>query len=242
MFFTQMALEARRCAKEIHFTLPESLWCTKRRFFESFGFTSPVKAFRQYRASDGELACSAPQSVVWQAALEGLPALMCKFAPGGFSLGNRILISVQPKYAECIIGGKKSVEIRKRFSRRWLGCRAVLYASHPVSALVAEATISGIASGAPDEIWSEYGSRVGAELEEFEAYTAGCNEVNAIELTDVAKYIAPVSTSELSYLTRADLRPPQSFCDLHPERCNPWTAAVAVATLLHGRFDYLPGS
>jgi hypothetical protein len=43
LFFTQMTLETRHIAKEIHFTLPESLWQTRASFFQSFGFMQPAK-------------------------------------------------------------------------------------------------------------------------------------------------------------------------------------------------------
>jgi len=239
MFFTQMTLEARHYAKEIHFTLPESLWCAKQHFFESFGFKSPDKAYRQYRSGDAELSCSAPLAVVWRSALEGLPDLAAKFSPSGFSLDNRILISIKPKYVERIIAGTKPVEVRKRFSERWLGCRAVLYGSHPLSSLVGEATISAISVGTPAQIWSTYGPRIGVERREFEEYSSASSELSAIELSEVTPYMEPVSLAQLSHLINSDLRPPQSFCELRPERANPWTAAVAVASLLHGGFQCL---
>jgi predicted transcriptional regulator len=239
MFFTQMTLEARHRAQEIHFTLPESLWCAKSHFFESFGFKSPSRAYRQYRTGDPELSCSAPLAVVWEAALDRLPNLVAKFSPAGFSLNNRVLISVKSKYVERIVAGTKHVEVRRRFSRRWVGCRAVLYGSRPLTSLVGEATISAISCGSPEQVWAVYGPRIGAEWQEFEQYAGTCGEISAIEFTDVTPYIAPVGLSQLSHLIKADLRPPQSFCDLRLDRPNPWTAAVAVATLLHGRFDYL---
>lgn len=239
MFFTQMTLEARHLAKEIHFTLPESLWYAKSHFFESFGFRSPGRAHRQYRSGDPELSCSAPLEVVWQAALKRLPNLVAKFSPAGFPLDKRILISVKPKYVERIVACAKPVEVRKRFSQRWLGCRAVLYGSHPLSSLVGEATIAAITCGTPERIWSVYGPRIGAERSEFDAYVASSEEVSAIELTDVTPYLAPVGLAQLSHLTGSELRPPQSFCDLRLGGSSPWTAAVAVATLLHGRFDYV---
>jgi len=239
MFFTQMTLEARHYAKEIHFTLPESLWSAKQKFFESFGFKSPTKAHSQYRSGDEELSCSAPIGVVWQAALARLPNLVAKFAPAGFSLDNRIVISIKPKYLDRIVAGTKLVEVRKRFSRRWLGCRAVLYGSHPLSSLVGEATISAITIGSPASIWSKYRERIGAEWREFDEYAGKCLEVSAIELADVAPYIAPVGLAQLSHLTQKDLCPPQSFCELRPDSSNSWPEAVAIATLLHGRFDYL---
>jgi predicted transcriptional regulator len=236
MFFTQMTLEARHHAKEIHFTLPESLWCAKQHFFESFGFKSPDKAYHQYRSGDAELSCSAPLAAVWHCARERLPDLAAKFSPSGFSLDNRILISIKPKYAERIIAGTKLVEVRKRFSQRWLGCRAVLYGSHPLRSLVGEATISTISWGSPAQIWSTFGPRIGIERREFEEYAGSCSELSAIELGDVTPYAEPVGLAQLSHLTNTDLRPPQSFCKLKPERSDPWTAAVAVASLLHGGF------
>ncbi len=239
MFFTQMTLEARHLAKEIHFTLPESLWSGKRRFFNSFGFQRPVKARRQYRTGDPELACSAPLPVVWKAALGRLPELMEKFSPAGFSLDNRLLISMKPKHVESIFAGAKRVEVRKRFSRRWLGCRAVLYGSHPLSSLVGEATIANITRDEPEQVWSAFGPRIGAGRREFEAYAGSSEEVSAIEFTDVAPYLSPVGLAQLSHLVKSELRPPQSYCNLRADSSSGWTGAVAVAALLHGRFQYV---
>ncbi|MGO9011215.1 MAG: hypothetical protein ACLQPN_14025 [Bryobacteraceae bacterium] len=236
MFFTQMTLEARKFAKEVHFTLPESLWCARRPFFEAFGFGCATRAGRQYRAGDPELACSAPLDMVWRAALGLLPQLMSKFAPGGFSLDNRILISVRPKHLDRIIAGTKVVEIRRRFSGRWLGCRAVLYGSHPVKSLLGEATIYSIAQGSPEEIWSRYRAQICADSDEFEKYTNACREVSAIELRDVAPYIVPMPLEDLSRYMQANLRPPMSFCDVGLTGSSAWSSAIAVASLLQGRF------
>lgn len=235
MFFTQMTLEARHYAEEIHFTLPESLWSSKSHFFESFGFESPNKAYQQYRHGDTELSCSAPLPRVWGAALSHLLDLSARFSPVGFPSPKRILMSIRPKYAERIISRSKDVEVRRRFSDRWLGCRAVLYGSNPLSSLVGEATISAINRDTPERIWSNYGPRLGAELAEFKEYVGSSIEVSAIELTDVTPYLAPISLTQLSHLINSDLHPPQSFCDLRLDPPNAWTKATAVAGLLHSR-------
>jgi hypothetical protein len=65
VFFSLMALEIRDLAKDIHFTLPESLWETKGQFFQSFGFRSAELAEAQYRLFYRELACSAAFPAVW---------------------------------------------------------------------------------------------------------------------------------------------------------------------------------
>src|SRR5882724_5772524 len=160
MFFSQMTFEARHLAKEIHFTLPESLWCKKATFFESFGFKCASKSLKQYRLGETELTCSANLPVVWSAVLRKLPSLRQKFSVGGYSLNNEILVSIKPEYAHQILSGKKLVEIRKRFSDRWAGARVVLYASNPEKALIGEATIRSVTSGHPKEIWARFGSSV----------------------------------------------------------------------------------
>jgi predicted transcriptional regulator len=237
MFFTQMTMEARGHAKEIHFTLPESLWYSRSKFFESFGFVNPAKSRRQYRRGDAELLCSAPISTVWSAAVGKLPTLAAKFRVRGYSLANKILVSIKPKYAAEILSGSKSVEIRRKFSRRWVGSRVVLYASRPLGALVGEATIDSVTSGGPEEIWSRFGSRIGCSSEEYEAYVRSAPDVYAIELCDVFPYIYPVSLAQISHLVQKDLRPPQSFCDLRLDDGNSaWAKAVSMASLLHGRF------
>ena len=234
LFFTQMTLESRHKAKAIHFTLPESLWCERSDFFEAFGFASPVKSYRQYRHGENELSCSAPLNTVWAAAQTRLPRLMAKFSVGGYSLQKSILISIKPKYADQILAGTKLVEVRRKFSSRWTGSRVIIYGSHPLRALLGEATISAVTHAAPSEIWRRFGQNLGCTWEELEAYSGSLPEVNAIALTNVVPYREPLSLSQLSYLVDEDLRPPQSFCDLRLDNGGPWARAAWIASLLHG--------
>lgn len=239
MFFSQMTFEARHLAKEIHFTLPESLWYEKTTFFESFGFCRAAKSTRQYRQSDEELACSAPLKFVQRAVLGKLPRLMSKFTVGGFSLRGDILMSIKPRYADRILSGSKLVEIRKKFSDRRVGARAVLYASSPQKAIVGEAIVRRITLGSPGEIWEKFGSDLGCSLAEFRSYVGSSMTVSAIEFEEVIPYREPLSLSQMSYLIEDNLRPPQSFCDLSlNDEHSAWARAVSVATLLHGRFPH----
>jgi predicted transcriptional regulator/N-acetylglutamate synthase-like GNAT family acetyltransferase len=239
MFFSQMTLEARHDAKEIHFTLPESLWSNKAKFFQSFGFAQVAKSHRQYRRVDTELSCSAPFLTVWSSVMNKLPALAAKFSVGGYSLNNKILISIKPKYAGRILAGSKLFEVRKKFSNRWVGYKAVLYSSTPQRALVGEATVSAVTSGPPKDIWAQFGTNLGCSSGEFEAYVGSASRVSAIELSDVIPYRESLSLAQMSHLVREDLRPPQSFCDLRlDDQENAWVKAVSVASLLHGRFGH----
>jgi predicted transcriptional regulator len=243
MFFSQMTFEARHLAREIHFTLPESLWCAKRRFFESFGFVCAAKSPRQYRGGDTELSCSAPLPIVWSAVLKKLPSLRAKFSVAGYSLKNDILVSIKPKYAHQILSGQKLVEIRRRFSDRWAGSRVVLYASNPEKALVGEATVRSVTSGSPKEIWAQFGSDIGCSSDEFDEYAGSAAKISAVELDAAVPYMQPIGLAQLSHLVEEDLRPPQSFCDLRlDDGDSPWAKAVSVASLLHGGFARASGT
>jgi predicted transcriptional regulator len=235
MFFTLMTLEIRHRSEEVHFTLPESLWTKKSGFFKSFGFSTATKAARQYRQGDTELICSAPLQTVLSAVLAKVPNLITKFSVGGHSLGSDLLMSVKPKYAERLLSGTKLVEIRKKFSRKWLGRRAVLYASQPQGALVGEATIHSITHGRPDDIWACFETDIGGSWDEFKGYTASAGEISAIQLSDIRPYRAPVPLDQIEYILQQDLRPPQSYCELNMQKNAPWAKAVSIATLLHSR-------
>jgi predicted transcriptional regulator len=235
MFFTLMTLEIRHRSKEVHFTLPESLWRKKCGFFKSFGFTTARKASRQYRQGDSELICSAPLQTVLSSVLTKIPNLITKFSVGGHFLGSDLLMSVKPKYAEQLFSGTKLVEIRKKFAKKWLGRRAVLYASRPQGALVGEATIDSITQGSPDDIWARFETSIGVSWDDFKDYTASAEDVSAILLSDIRPYRAPIPLDQIEYILQEDLRPPQSYCELSMQRNAHWARAVSIATLLHSR-------
>jgi predicted transcriptional regulator len=236
LFFTQMTLETQNLAKKIHFTLPASLWESKMKFFQSFGFRQATKATRQYRASDAELVCSAPHHVVRMAALNHLPDLIKKFSVNGYSLYGDLLVSMKPQYAERILSGSKLVEIRKKFSDRWVGSKAILYSTDPQRALVGEATVRSVTSGAPIEIWARFGTGIACSLSDFKSYVGAAAKVSAIELDEIIPYRQPVSLSQISSLVGERLIPPQSYCNLSGER-NAWAKAVSLASVLHGRIS-----
>jgi predicted transcriptional regulator len=241
LFFTQMTLEARHIAKEIHFTLPESLWESKTGFFQSFGFVQAARSTRQYRDGDTELVCTAPLRTVLNATLGRLPALVRKFNVGGYALGGDLLVSMKPRYAERILSGTKIVEIRKKFSEKWVGCKAVLYSSTPQQALVGEARVRSVSSGAPEDVWARFQTGLGCTSSEFSAYVGPAQVVSAIELDDIFPYKEPISLSQISHLLglEEDLRPPQSYCDLRLDKSQgAWANAAAVASVLHGRVPH----
>lgn len=231
-FFALMAVESRSRATEIHFTLPESLWAERKGFFQSFGFCEAKQAAAQYRIFDQELSCSAPFDTVWRNVLDKLPRIMNSFSINEYSMAPRLLFSIKPKYAEKVLGGQKTIEIRRRFSNKWSGERAALYSSQPTGALVGEAIIGEVKTATPKILWEAYGPRIACSESEFFAYADSSAELCAISLEGVLPYTERIPLSQVELLIQEDLIPPQSYCALEAGR--PWAKAVSIAALLHG--------
>jgi predicted transcriptional regulator len=236
IFFVLMANAVRDIADEIHFTLPESLWLNEKDFFNSFGFNNFTPAKNQYRLFEEELKCSAPFSRVWDAALAKFPKISNICSIGGYSMDNKILMSLRPEFAKRIINGSKRVEIRRKFAKKWIGYNVCLYSSRGASALVGEAKIEMIDHGSPEYIWERYNNDIGSTYDEFLQYVGSSKEIYAIVLTDVKPYKESVPISQLSHILSNELTPPQSYYLL--DNNEKWSQAVSIAALLHASFPF----
>jgi predicted transcriptional regulator len=234
VFFALMANEVRDLAKDVYFTLPESLWSTKKEFFQAFHFFERTKAAEQYRLYDEELHCRASFAEVWKGVAAKVPKILELYSPSESSVADDLLLSVRPQYMDMILKGTKRVEIRRKFSSKWLGHVVNLYASGPVRQLVGQATVSRVVCKAPELIWTEFENEIGCSRKEFDQYTAGTDEIYAIELSDVTPFRVPVSRCDASELLQDRLVPPQSYCTLEKNR--PWAKAISLAALLQGAF------
>jgi predicted transcriptional regulator len=235
LFFALMAAEVRQFASDVHFTLPECLWEEKRDFFQSFGFTSASRAAKQYRLFEEELRCSTPFQLLWRKVVERLPKLSSLFSIRGLSIVSPLVISIAPDYANKIVLGTKSVELRRRFSKRWIGCRTVVYATSPEKRLVGEARIANVVNGNPDQIWYAFAGELGCSRLDFDSYVGNSSEVFALVLDDIVRYIEPIPLRVLEHLIASDIDPPQSYCSTASSAT--WSSALAVAALVHGAFQ-----
>jgi len=229
-FFALMGLEVRGFAKEVHFTVPEGLWEKENGFFKSFGFTKAVKAGHQYRLFEDELRCSSDFNKVWEAIFEKLPKIARAFFVEGHSLDNRLLMSIRAEHARKVLSGKKKVEIRKRFSKKWTGCKISIYASGRKPSIVGEASIRRVVVDKPESIWERFCEQLGCTRAEFDEYTRSVREVYAIVLENAIPYRRSISLGEVSNLTKKKLRPPQSYYNLS-KNMN-WAEAVSMGALL----------
>jgi len=233
-FFTLMGLEIRDFSKEVHFTLPESIWEKKNKFFESFGFTKAVKAGHQYRLFEDELRCSSDFDKVWTAILEKLPKIARAFFVNGQSLDSGLLMSIKSEHARKVVSGTKKVEIRRSFSKKWTGCKVSIYASGRERSLVGEASIKRVVVDKPENVWERFHDQIGCTKEEFDKYTGSKNEIYAVVLENAIPYQKSVSLREVSSLMKEKLRPPQNYYNLNNNI--KWAEAISMGALLQGSF------
>jgi predicted transcriptional regulator len=121
-----------------------------------------------------------------------------------------LFISVRPRFAELLLNGQKTVELRRVQPAVTRGTLVLLYASSPVCALVGTGSIDDIQVSAHDDIWCRHGERTGISRDEYDDYFEGATAAVAITLTSVRPLPRPVPLRELRQ-GRKWFRPPQSF-------------------------------
>ena len=85
-----------------------------------------------------------------------------------------VLCSIKPKYVELILNGSKTLELRRKFNRDLVNSSIFIYATHPVMAVVASATITKIETLEIFEIWRQYEGQSGVNEAHFFDYFKGC--------------------------------------------------------------------
>ena len=121
-----------------------------------------------------------------------------------------VVLSLKPRFAEAILAGTKTVELRRTTPKIEVPTRALLYASTPVRALLGSCIITSVASARLTELWCEFGSRADLPYQEFKRYFEGVEVGAALALAQQRPFTRIVPLQDL----RAEptgFRPPQSF-------------------------------
>lgn len=127
-----------------------------------------------------------------------------------------IVFSIRPEYAEKILCGIKTVELRRRFpSEVPTGTVALIYTTTPTQALTGIAEIERVISGAPSAIWENYSRAACIAREDFELYFAGATSATAIKLRHARRLRRSLALEELR--ERFNFEPPQSFLYAAPD-------------------------
>jgi predicted transcriptional regulator len=121
-----------------------------------------------------------------------------------------IFLSLRPVYAEMLLDGRKTVELRRVKPAAKSGSVVLLYASSPTKTLVGRAEVEKIDMDSLDEIWRLYGDRTGLTRPEFDAYFTGVEQAVAITLKRIHRLEQPRPLEDLRRRL-SGFRPPQSY-------------------------------
>jgi predicted transcriptional regulator len=120
-----------------------------------------------------------------------------------------LLLSVRPRFAEAILSGTKTVEVRRRRIGATEGSPVVLYASSPVMAVVGTARLERTEVWPVDTAWAKYGHTMGISEAEFKSYLDGTRLACLLFLSCAAALRTPLSLDQLRNGRR--FYPPQSY-------------------------------
>jgi predicted transcriptional regulator len=120
-----------------------------------------------------------------------------------------LLLSVRPRFAESILNGAKSAEIRRQRPAVHPGTLVIIYATRPVGAIVGTARITGITHGTPGAMWELHHARTGVTRTEYDEYLSGAETAHILFLHKIQR-LEPFLTLE-QIRTETAFQPPQSY-------------------------------
>jgi predicted transcriptional regulator len=120
---------------------------------------------------------------------------------------SEAIISIRPNFAEAIMSGQKTVELRRKIPSIPVGTRLWIYATRPTAAVVGSAVVEVIDRGTPQAVWDTYSDRIGINRCDFDHYFDGTNEAIGI-LLRMIKRVQPVHIEQLR-VWKEGFHPPQ---------------------------------
>jgi predicted transcriptional regulator len=120
---------------------------------------------------------------------------------------DEAVISIHPTFAEAILSGRKTVELRRRIPPIEVGARLWIYATRPAASIVGTAVIDFIFRGTPQAVWEAYSDRGAISRGDFDRYFEGAREAIGIGLSK-AQRMQPISIEQLRFWKKG-FHPPQ---------------------------------
>jgi len=120
---------------------------------------------------------------------------------------NSILLSIKPPFANLIVDGIKTVELRRRFPDV-SKTKCYVYSSSPTQAIIGECYIESVEKMSVNELWMKHSEQSLIGWTEYSKYFSGTDYGYALILKKYIRYEHPIKLNEKI----ASGRPPQSFC------------------------------
>ncbi|MCH4824435.1 ASCH domain-containing protein [Gramella lutea] len=132
-----------------------------------------------------------------------------------------LLISVKPEFAEKIMNGEKTIELRKSAPKKVSKDSYILiYVTSPVKELWGICRINNIIKEDPFTFWNNYGDKTGITETQFKDYYKTNQNAFGIELKDIRNFSK--YSIELKQLKKAfpNFMPPQTYSYINSDKIN----------------------
>ena len=128
----------------------------------------------------------------------------------GLDPDRMVVLSLKPRFAEAILTGVKTVELRRTEPKIVVPTRALLYAASPVRALLGTCIITSVQPSDLPTLWREHRLGSGLLYHEFQEYFEGVDVGTALTLTQPRAFSRQIPLQDLRARPNG-FRPPQSF-------------------------------
>ena len=98
-----------------------------------------------------------------------------------------LFLSVKQEYAERILDGTKTIELRKSKPNVAPGDCMIIYCTSPIKAIVGLATIQEVIIHSPEKMWKLYSETLGIERGDYLNYYGNSEKAVGIVLDQVVK-------------------------------------------------------
>jgi predicted transcriptional regulator len=122
-----------------------------------------------------------------------------------------LFVSLKPRFAEMILNGEKTVELRRIAPTVTPGAQVVFYASSPSMQVVGSGRVRALESASPTALWDRHRHGCGLTRSEFRSYLAGARRAVAISLDEVRRLPETIPLADLTRILGTGFRPPQSW-------------------------------
>lgn len=120
-----------------------------------------------------------------------------------------VLLSIRPRFAEAILNGSKTYELRRRFPKLESGTTVYLYSSSPDMAIVGSFVTAEIRRADKGALWTQLRNHLGLDEDEFNDYLDDQTHGVGIRTTQVRRFRTPIRLSEIRHSMNVEA--PQSF-------------------------------
>lgn len=123
---------------------------------------------------------------------------------------DAIFLSIKPRYAEEILAGRKTVELRRVRPRVAEGSLVILYGSSPMKAVLGAFLVDRVVEASPEDLWPQVEETAGLSREEFDTYYDGARQGVGIFIRSAHTAKSPYQLEDLRR-DWPEFQPPQAF-------------------------------